>query len=178
MRIFIDAGHNERGHDIGYIHSGLYEHLINFEVAKLFGDLLSLFGHDVFYSRNNTRDILGSNTASSIMERFQTANALKADFLLSLHCGLGGCSGTRSYYHRADSKDFATNLSDCYARFMGIKNLGAFYTDKIGILMQTNMPSACIELGFLDNDFDSVRLRTQRHQIALMLFNSFTRFIK
>jgi len=153
-KIYIDAGHG--GHDPGAVNRSLSlrEADVTFEVCRLLADMI---GHtcDTMLSRP------AKNTNKSIDQRIQEANNWGADYYLSVHVNAGGGTGAETFYFRSNSERsrqsaaFAKVINDTYANIMGLRNRGVkpdtqTFLGAIGVLRRPNMPSALVELAFLD----------------------------
>ena len=171
MRIFIDAGHG--GHDPGAVGNGMRESDITLEVAGLLGERLQQAGLLVRQSR--TRD-----TALTINERWQAANAWGADYFISIHVNSGGGTGAETLYFKRDSLEFAQTLQDVYASETGLRNRRIWQRDDVGVLRWTNCPSVLLELAFIDSPAhnpDVETLRNRRREMALAAGKGILQFL-
>ena len=80
IRIFVDQGHNPRGHNTGAVGNGLVEQDITYEVGLYLAQLLN---DDPRFtarlSRPTPDTILGTNNSTSLQARVNMANSWPAD---------------------------------------------------------------------------------------------------
>ena len=155
-KIYIDAGHG--GRDPGAVNrqTGLREADVTFEVSRILGDMLEGGGCDVMLSRPPN-----AQSTLTIDQRIAQANAWGADYYLSIHVNAGGGTGAETFYFRASnlrsqqSAAFAHTINLTYANIMGLRNRGVkpdtqTFLGSIGVLRRPKMPSALVELAFID----------------------------
>lgn len=152
--IVVDAGHG--GVDPGAIgHSGTYEKDVTLAIALQVAELLGSTGANVVLTRD--RDV-----QLSLAERAQTANLLDADAFVSIHADAVGfgrvASGTSTFYHTEEGNGPDTSVNRRYARTLQGEMLKAVGLPDRGVherafhvVLNTKMPSALVEVGFIDN---------------------------
>ena len=161
-KIFIDAGHNHSGFNTGAVNNalGLREQDISFDVVFLLGQKLEPY-FDIMLSRPTNETNLGHDNASAINQRWQMANAWGADYFVSVHVNAGGGHGGETFFFAGGnerarlSREFSQALNDVYCEVMALRNRGVKPDTKtnigsIGVLRNTEMPAALIELAFID----------------------------
>ncbi|MCL2576461.1 MAG: N-acetylmuramoyl-L-alanine amidase [Defluviitaleaceae bacterium] len=178
-KIYIDAGHNDRGWNTGASGNGLKEQDITFETAFFLSKILSL-DFDVRLSRPTKETNLGKDNSSSINARWSGANEWGADYFISIHVNAGGGTGSETYFYKdnakrgQDSEVFAKTVNDIFAQAMGLKNRGVKLDTQaavgsISVLRNTKMPAILIELSFIDSPLtnpDVTILRDRRKEMA------------
>ena len=180
LKIVIDPGHG--GDDSGAITHAkdLYEKDINLELAKMVGKILHRKGLKVSYTRE--KDI-----TLTLSERSAIARRKKADLFVSFHankasntnaCGVETFVLTPSGYHGTsqnspprgwqigNKNDYNNNLLGYsiqrelvkldHATDRGLKHQSFF------VLRETHCPAALIEIGFLSNKDDILRMKSSK----------------
>lgn len=143
--IAIDPGHG--GSDPGAMTAGITEADINLAVALKVRDLLAQKGVSVIMTRDTDRHV-------SLEERVTYVNNMGADMMISIHTnsstrGIG--SGIETFYYpKPENQRLAGLLQDAVVSATGFISRGikpyGWYVTK-----NTIMPSALIELGFINN---------------------------
>lgn len=152
--IVVDAGHG--GRDPGAIgHAGTYEKDVTLSIALQVADLLGQAGANVVLTRD--RDI-----ELALAERAQLANVLRADAFVSIHADAVGfgriASGTSTFYHPENGSSGGASLNRQYAltlqnellQALGLPDRGV-HERAFHVVLNTKMPSALVEVGFIDN---------------------------
>ena len=120
MKIFIDAGHNDKLCDTGATANGLKEQDITFAVSNILAEKFKNIDVDIKLSRPTKSTILGTDLNSSLNKRAELANKWGADLFLSIHCNsfwLASANGTEVYAYSKKSsvynlgKKIAENIS-------------------------------------------------------------------
>ncbi len=170
MRIFIDAGHNDRNVDTGATGNGLREQDVTLDIAQLLGKKLAAVGVDVKQSRHSKSDVIGSTLNDSLAERIEMANNLKADLCISIHCNASAnvsAKGTEVYAFSVTSKGYplAEKVCDSICNKLGTTNRGA-KTSSFAILKKTTMPAILVETAFITNASDAALLKSRKDDFA------------
>lgn len=166
--IVIDAGHG--GRDSGAEGNGLREKDITLDIALRVKKLLEEKGFAVIMTRD--RDVY-----PSLKERTDLANNAKADIFVSIHVNSGGGTGIETWWHDKAPEPqkrqlLATYIQNELIAATGAKNRGVKSpTPKKGnfhVTRETKMPSALVEVGFIDNASDAAKLAqsSYRQKIA------------
>ncbi len=144
--IAIDPGHG--GNDPGASHSGIRESDIVLEVSLLVRDLLLDKGVTVVMTRDTNRTV-------SLGERVDFVNQMSADIAISVHANsstTGSPSGVETiYYPRAESERLARVMQNALVTATGFRSRGIKARPEIRFTRETNMPSALLEIGFINN---------------------------
>lgn len=172
MIIAIDPGHG--GTDPGAVYGQLKEKDIVLNIAlRLNAILLTCPFIDPIITRDE-------DVSVSLAQRTRIANAIKADYFISIHTNAAGEEGQPTgakgseiwvYPGSKKSKEAAMVMADWVNMtfpdepFRGIKQ-APFY-----VLKYTRMPAGLIELAFINNSDSSARFASQksRNEMALTL---------
>lgn len=157
MRVCLDAGHG--GRDVGaWARGGLLEKNIALAASLMEKACFEKYGHEVILTRETDEDV-------PLEKRIDIANRGGADILISNHVNTGGARGVEVYHSASDmcGKRLAQNICKFLA-CAGLINRGAKVKKGIAgdynmIIRESHMTSVKIELGFIDNVYDSVFLR-------------------
>jgi len=169
--VVIDAGHG--GHDSGMSANNINEKDIVLNISNV---LQSLSDEKVRFitTRNN-------DTFSSLDDRIAFINKKKPDLVLSLHCNAHSDleqSGVEAYYYSSESLE-RNNKSMIYSSVL-VSNLvnQAFDNAKIKsgdfkLLRGINSPAVMLEIGFLTNELDRIKLTdvSEQKEIAQVIYN-------
>lgn len=159
-KVYLDAGHG--GNDAGAIGvNNAYEKNITLSVTLKVKALLEDHGIDVRLSRENDKYI-------SLGYRTSDANKWNADCFVSIHCNAYNdvAQGLETFAYKSSTNNLATYIQDAilntksYTKNRGVK-YASFY-----VLRNTNMRSALVELGFIDNKEDYSILVNKQNQLA------------
>lgn len=174
MKIFIDAGHNDKLFDTGAMGNGLREQDITFAVSNILAEKFKNIDVDIKLSRPTKSTILGSDLNSSLNKRAELANEWGADLFLSIHCNsfwLASANGTEVYAY--SKKSSAYNLGEKIAKNISkqldIYNRGT-KTSNFAVLKKTSMPALLIELAFISNVNDAQKLKDRQEEFADAIF--------
>lgn len=163
--IIIDAGHG--GSDPGAVNGGLYEKAATLAVSKMLREELQSRGFDVKMTRDVDKDL-------SLAERCRIANATDAALFVSIHCNSAAsreANGIETYHATTCSetaKRCAANvqtslIADTGARDRGVKS-AAYY-----VLKNTKAPAILVEVGFISNQEEKLKLFKSSYQRNLAL---------
>lgn len=175
MKIFIDAGHNYKGHDTGAQGNGLKEQDITYEIAKKLGKLLVASGVSVKYSRNQLTDCVGTTAADSLNTRADMANQWGADVFVSIHCNAftsvnaQGCE-VLVYSNKGIPGELATSIAESISSRLSLVNRGVKERSSLVVLKRTQMPAVLIETAFISNHRDAELLANNQEDFAYAIF--------
>lgn len=175
--VVIDAGHG--GYDPGAITSqGLYEKEINLQMAKRMGELLKPSGIQVFLTREEDIDYVPEGTRgrqtkkqADLNYRIDLAKQANAEAFISLHLNstlTGKNSGAETFYQNQseDGKRLAESIQAELIKVPGmnrrIAKPGDFY-----VIKNTPMPAVIVELGYISNPQERVKLQQSWYQDQL-----------
>lgn len=144
--------------------TGNFEYDITLKLAEKLKAILETRGYTVILSRDT------SSVSISNRERALMADAASADIYLKLQAGSASADvkGLMGFVVSADnsnngddynkSYDLCKKVIDGAAELTGTGKRGIVETDKLTTLNYCNMPSAVINVGFLSNNEDDIRL--------------------
>ncbi len=156
----IDPGHG--GLDNGASgKKGTLEKELNLEVSLRLKDLLEEAGANVVLTRFE-------DTFISLYERSFLANYLMADIFISIHTNSHPkpqIEGIEVFYYpnHSQARPIATKILDAMAGRTGLKKL-AVKTNNFVVIRETQMPGVLLELGFLSNAQEELRLRSDEYK--------------
>lgn len=180
--IVIDPGHG--GGDPGCYsrHLGIYEKEITLDVAHRLRQILEADGWKVVMTRETDRDVswLGSPDLVELQARCDVANAIQADYFISLHCNASTSSapnGSSIYWYKPEDRDLARALEGCL-NGLGFYQIGML-RDSFYILRHTDMPAVLVEMAYLTNYADGLKLADQnyRQNIAEELAQALSEYV-
>lgn len=161
--VVIDAGHG--GHDPGAISvTGIHEKNVDLRVAAKVARLLEQRGVGVKMTRWQDHFI-------ELEERAEVANRLGADLFVSIHADAAEspeAQGFTIYVAReasSEARRAARSISQAMAR-TGTVSRGVREAD-YRVLVNTAGPAVLVELGYLSNRREAVRLSQDAHQNRL-----------
>lgn len=161
--IVLDAGHG--GSDPGAIGNGLREKDITLDIAQRTKKLLEEKGFTVIMTRE-------SDTYPSLKDRTDLANRSNADIFISIHVNAGGGTGIETWWYSKGpeptrSEQLATSIQKHLIDKTNARNRGV-KDGNLHINRESTMPSALVEVGFIDNSSDATKLKqsSYRSQIA------------
>ena len=171
IKIYIDQGHGATV-NAGAQGFGLYEQDITYMVGAYLADILDAdYRFEARTSRNSINDNVGTNTSSSLRIRVQEANSWPADYFISIHCNANvnpAINGTEAYVYSSNSDAYylANNIVNEIVRRVGTKNNGVYSNPSLYVLKYTQMTSVLVELAYISNFNDSVKLLYDQYQFA------------
>lgn len=171
MKIFIDCGHNYSGADTGAKGNGYYEQHITYNVGQELKQLLMSVGFTVITSRNEVTDNIGTTVNESLVKRSNMANAIKADYFISLHCDssiLKSAKGGHVCIYKKGTT--AESLANCISKYLPEGRNEKVQERNLAVLRMTSMPAVLIEMGFISNTKD-VETLTDYNGMAIKIFN-------
>ena len=176
MKICLDPGHSGKI-EPGACAGGVTEAAINLEVAKIAGRMLEKFGHKVLLTRTGEVDNYW------LSWRCEAAWAFGADIFVSIHCNASNdesAKGTETFYFPGSETGHALArciqselVALCHTVDRNVKT-----NDEWTVLLETAMPAVLVELAFLTNDAERVRLNSSmgQRQFAEGLVRGINRF--
>lgn len=153
IKIFVDQGHNPSGPNTGAEGSGLLEQDVTYAVGVYLADLLRADPRfEVRLSRTSPEQILGTSNATSLVERVRLANEWPADYFISIHCNAN------------------VNPAGIVAR-VGTRDNGVRVRPSLYVLRRTQMPAILVELAYLTNTSDAMKLENDPFGFAQGIYN-------
>lgn len=166
--ILIDPGHNFEGKDTGarYEPYNAVEEVITWEIADKLRARLQDMGYTVIMTREKMTDSIANTSATdSLQARVDMAHTNLVDLFISIHCNMGGGTGTETYCFAGAgySSRLAELVQDEISDATGLYDRGV-KTANFFVIKNTLMPSILIETGFMDTQRDALLLTTEYGQ--------------
>ena len=177
-KVVIDPGHG--GADSGAIGGSLYEKTLNLEVAKLVAQKLGKKNIYVYMTRQK-------DTTLTLEDRVNYSNEINPDIYVSIHTNSTVQSdsfGLETHYYKDDSYDLAQII---HGHFASEKNVKKWESKDRGVIKSrfyvinhTEAPSVLIEMGFISNMEERVKLQTKQRQeeIAASIAEGILEYLK
>lgn len=185
IKIFIDQGHNPTGFpNTGAQANNLFEQDITYNVGKYFESMLEVDPRfEVKVSRPTEDTVLGSDNSSSLQARVSEANIWKANYFLSIHVNANvnpNINGTECYVYSDMSKSYylAISILNSIVSEMGTKNNGVISRPSLYVLRKTTMPSILIELAYITNYADALKLKDNQYEFAASIYQGLLDYFK
>ncbi|MEW6242664.1 MAG: N-acetylmuramoyl-L-alanine amidase [Bacillota bacterium] len=166
-KILIDPGHG--GANPGALGPGGTTEADNVLAKSLIlAEMLRADGAEVIMTREGAGDVPGPRSVHQLERRVRIAENSGADIFVSIHNNTHrnkNIKGTLTFYYSPakESKLLAEAIQDELSSQLGSKDLGtsrrAFY-----VLRNTSMPSVLVEVGFLTNPEEGLRLADPVYQ--------------
>lgn len=184
--VVIDPGHG--GNDPGHLpinNRGLAEKDLNLKISLFLGEYIEKYLQNVKVIYTRTGDVY-----PSLDDRVGKANAIKADYFISIHCNGNdreSVRGTETHVHSMELKKsvaFAQEIERQFAMRAGRKSRGVKderdLQHSLQVLKYTNMTSVLVECGFITHAHERDFLNTTYGQeiIASAIFRAFRETIK
>lgn len=181
IKIYIDQGHSPESNG-GSTGNNLIEQDVTFIIGSYLADLLrndSRF--EIKTSRQTIDEVIGTNPVTSLNQRVSEANAWPADYFISLHCNYSNDSsinGSEIYVYKSPS--VATALANFILNAMtsiaGTKRNGIFDNPNYYVLRRTTMPALLIELAYISNYPDALKLENDPFAFAYGIYVGILRY--
>ena len=178
--IFLDPGHG--GRDSGAFENGVKEKDLTLSVYNKVSSRLASLGYTVLTSRNTDKDV-------GLVSRADQANKSNADIFLSIHFNAGGrgtAYGIETYYYKPEagytpainkenhnnperiekSRKLANKIQQNLLYKTGAYDRGVKRAS-LAVLRETSIPSILVELGFIDNQEEVNKIKTNEYQEKL-----------
>ena len=178
--IFLDPGHG--GSDSGAVENGVREKDLTLSVYNKVSSRLASLGYTVLTSRNTDKDV-------GLVSRADQANKSNADMFLSIHFNAGGRGasyGIETYYYKPEagytpainkenhnnperlekSRKLANKVQQNLLYKTGAYDRGVKRAS-FAVLRETSIPSILVELGFIDNQEEVSKIKTNEYQEKL-----------
>lgn len=176
IKIFIDQGHNPETVNAGAEGFGLREQDITYNVGIYLRDILNNDPRfEARTSRNSPTEILGYNNTSSLQARVEMANSWPANYFISLHCNASdnpNYNGTEVYVEREYSQAYylAEYVLNSIVNRVGTRDNGVRINPSLYVLRRTTMPAILVEMGYITNYDDAMKLRDDQYQFAYAIY--------
>lgn len=162
--VVLDAGHG--GIDIGTSGGGVTEASINLQVIRYAKEILDeMPEYKIYYTRLD-------DTLPDLSTRVEFANALHADFLISVHCNYNSSSsvnGVEVMYsskqvvdEQFSSRTLASKCLHAFTKAEGMKMRECVdRCTNLHLMKYDTMPSVIVEIGFMSNKNDLAKLKKE-----------------
>lgn len=172
MLVCIDPGHNYGlnglGKDPGAVNNelGLKESIIALEIATTLGSYLKSEGIECIYTRTNGKEL-------GLMERCRYANGHKADLFISIHLNAAdniSANGIETLRYPTKSEKtirLAKLVQNNLIEATGARDRGVKERPNLCVLKHTDMPAILIEVGFISNREEALKLNDPPYQRKL-----------
>ncbi len=158
--IYLDPGHGAQ--DSGGIGGGMLEKDLVLDISNRAEKLLRDAGATVIMTRR-------TDFFLSLSQRSFLANRSDADVFVSVHANAfnGSAHGTETFWHggykRGDSRRLAHALQDATVEKMGT-HYRRVEEASYHVIRETQIPSALLEVGFMDHTGDAAKLRQSSYR--------------
>ena len=163
--VVLDPGHG--GARLGAFYEGVAEKDIDLAVALKVERLLLNYGYNVVMTRREDVEI-------GLYERADMANAVEADLFVSIHANAAenrpDYQGIYTYYHPSSRRGarLAQAIQSPLCRLTGGIDRGIRDADFV-VLRETEMCAVLVEMGFMSNHEELMRLLNDDYQELLAL---------
>lgn len=168
--ITLDPGHG--GGNPGAVGpGGTNESNVNLAVALKLKKLLENSGAKVVMTRSTDRYVAvpGSSLGEELQERLTIADANNSDIFVSLHSNSSENSsidGAMTFYYADAAKPLAESIQRSLVKSTRAIDKGVEHAT-FYVLRNASMPSVLVEMGFVSNPGEEVRLSSESYQTKL-----------
>lgn len=183
IRIYVDQGHNPGSINAGASGNGLIESEINYQVGIYLAEYLAsdpIF--EVKVSRLFPDTVLGNDATSSLRERVYQANSWPADYFISIHVNSNpnpNIQGSEVYVYRelSTSYELAQEVLSSVVEIVGMKDNHVRINSSLFVLKNTTMPAILVELGYLSNMQDAMKLESKQQEFAYAIYQGLRHYL-
>jgi len=183
VKIYIDQGHNPENPNAGAEGNGLREQDITYDVGQRLANLLRQTGNfEVRLSRPTPQTQLCNSNASILRTRVIEANSWGADYFVSIHTNASSqasANGTEVlvYTEPSTSANLAEDILREVTEITGLESRGVKERPGLYVLRKTTMPAVLVELGFITNTSDAIRMRDNPGLFARGIYQGILDFL-
>ena len=176
IKIFIDQGHNPQGVNAGAEAFELREQDITYNVGIYLANILNQDSRfEARTSRNSPDEVLGTTNNTSLAKRVELANSWPANYFLSIHTNANtnpAINGTEVYVYQEYSQSYYLSeyILNSIVDSLKTKNGGVRIRPSLYVLRKTKMPSLLVELAYLTNRSDALKLENNQYQFAQAIY--------
>ena len=177
-KVFINPGHGI-GFDSGAVnhHNGAEEANICYSIACKVEHYLKKAGCYVYVLQSN--NLCGEYPAHPNI--VATANELNADIFISLHCNAFNekAQGTEClvFSRFTKSERLARTIQSQIVNSLGTIDRGIKERPDLAVLKGTKMPAVLVEMAFIDNADDCIKLMHQQDEFARAIARGITDYL-
>ncbi len=172
VTVILDAGHG--GKDGGASsESGIIEKEVVLSVTKKVEDYLKMQGINVVLTRDGDYDLASPEAkkrkTEDLSKRVQIMNGQENGIVVSIHANAitnSSWSGAQTFYDpkKIENKQLATAIMNSMKNNLQTTTREAKAISSLFILKNSNVPSTLVEIGFLSNPEEEMRLKSEEHQ--------------
>ncbi len=127
-------------------------------------------------SRNSPTESLGTSNATSLQARVSMANSWPANYFISIHCNANpnpAINGTEVYVYQSGTQSYwlAQHILNGVVAETGTRDNGVRVNPSLYVLRRTAMPAVLVELGYLTNPADAMKLRDDQRGFAQGIYD-------
>lgn len=178
--IVVDPGHG--GSNPGAVANNTRESDNNLAVGLKLRDQLVQAGANVIMTRDTDRTVApeGSSLGEELEARVNMAETNHADMFISIHSNENSDStiaGATTFYQSGKSSTLASEVEKAIVTGTGAIDKGISPAN-FHVLRNTSMPSTLVEMGFVSNKEEAMRLNSDpyRNNMAQSIFNGIVNF--
>ncbi|MBU2701953.1 N-acetylmuramoyl-L-alanine amidase [Sporomusaceae bacterium BoRhaA] len=169
--IVVDPGHG--GSNPGAVGNNVRESDINLAVALKLQDQLTQAGAKVIMTRSSDHTVApeGSTLGQELAARVEQAESNHADLFISLHSNENSdnsIQGAMTFYNSAQSSPVALIVQNALISATGANDKGTSQAN-FYVIRSTSMPSILVEMGFVSNGQEAVKLNSSDYQNKIAL---------
>lgn len=158
--IVVDAGHGGKDHGATGTNFNSIEKELNLDVAKILQSKLEATGATVIMTRT-------TDTYLTLQQRVDISIINDADAFISIHHNANedssSINGTITYYYYDYSKELAQNTHTSLVHSIGLNDMKT-RSESYYVLRENPNPAILIELGFLTNYQDELKVNSDKFQ--------------
>lgn len=157
--IVVDAGHGGKDQGATGTSFSTLEKILNLEVAKILQSKLEASGATVIMTRT-------TDTYLTLQQRVDISIINDADAFISIHHNTNNDSsinGTITYYYYDYSKELAQDVHSSLVQSIELNDMNT-RNERFFVLRENPNPAILIELGFLTNYQDELKVNSEKFQ--------------
>ena len=171
MIICLDPGHNYglngKGRDPGAINAelGLKESVIALEIVKTLANMLIAKDHSIIFTRDN------GDSELTLKKRCDIANQTRCDLFISIHLNSSDNTSANGIetlrFGSSSNEKLANQVQKALIKWTKARDRGVKVRNDLYVLKYTRMPAILVEVGFISNKEEALRLNDSEYQRKL-----------